>query len=68
IPEVVDGAGILVDPLDELQIADAIGRVVSDLGERERLIRAGRGRAAEFPWDRTGEGLLAAYRSLAERS
>ncbi|MBK7975003.1 MAG: glycosyltransferase [Deltaproteobacteria bacterium] len=68
IPEVVDGAGVLVDPHREDAIADGIGLVLSDRELRERLVDAGRKRAGLFPWDRTGRSLYEVYRSVAERS
>lgn len=68
IPEVVDGAGVLVDPHREDAIADGIGLVLSDRELRERLVDAGRKRAGLFPWDRTGRSLYEVYRSVAECS
>ncbi len=68
IPEVVDGAGVLVDPYREDAITDAIGSVLSDSALRAKLVEAGRRRAALFPWDRTGRALYGVYRSVLERS
>ncbi len=53
LPELVDGAGLLVDPNDAAQVADAIARVLDDDDLRERLRRAGRARAAGFTWEAT---------------
>ncbi|HXH22584.1 MAG TPA: glycosyltransferase family 1 protein [Dehalococcoidia bacterium] len=64
LPEVADGAAILVDPRDARAIADAIELVWSDPEERRRLCEAGRGRAAAFTWDACAERTLAVYRRL----
>ena len=70
LPEVVGDAGVLVDPDDGDAFAAALLTLLDDAPQRERLIDAGRRRAAEFSWDRTAEltdraigRLLAAERS-----
>ena len=68
IPEVVDGAGVLVDPHREDAITDAMGTVLTDGALRATLVEAGRKRAGLFPWDRTGRALSQVYRSVWERS
>jgi glycosyltransferase involved in cell wall biosynthesis len=45
VPEMIEGAGILIDPGDVDALAEAIDRLVRAPGERERLGRAGRKRA-----------------------
>jgi phosphatidylinositol alpha-1,6-mannosyltransferase len=54
---VVDGeTGLLVDPLDEAALADALVRLLGDPALRERLGRQGRRRILEeFSWARLGE-------------
>jgi glycosyltransferase involved in cell wall biosynthesis len=61
LPEVVDGAGLLVPPLDREAIASAMHRVLTDDGLRDRLSHRGRERAATFTWRRTAEQTLEAY-------
>jgi glycosyltransferase involved in cell wall biosynthesis len=63
-PEGVGDAALLVNPLDSAEIAAALERVMGDSECRERLIRAGRQRAAEFTWQKTAERTLAVYRQL----
>jgi len=63
LPEVVADAGIQVDPLDEGEIADAIGRVVGDSALAARLKAAGLHRAAQLTWGRTAIMTLEAYRA-----
>ena len=56
--EVAGDAAVLVDPLDESAMADALARVVADpgdLGERARI------RAATFTWARCADGYATAY-------
>jgi glycosyltransferase involved in cell wall biosynthesis len=66
LPEVAGGAALLFDPQDPQAIADAIGRLLDDRELAERLVAAGRARAAEFTWARTARGTIAAYeRALA---
>jgi glycosyltransferase involved in cell wall biosynthesis len=53
LPEVVDDAGLLIEPGDADAFADALVAAACDERVRERLSDAGRGRAAAFTWDRT---------------
>jgi glycosyltransferase involved in cell wall biosynthesis len=57
-------AALLVDPTDTTAIGDGLERVLSDSSVRERLVAAGRERAAAFSWEAAAEGLIAAYRRL----
>ncbi len=50
--EVVEEAGILVDPQDENAISDALIQIVEDEGLRGQLRAAGLERAKHFSWDR----------------
>jgi glycosyltransferase involved in cell wall biosynthesis len=67
LPEVVGDAGILIDPLDEHALADAINRVITDRALRDSLIEKGIRRAALFPWRKTAEKTLELYNSLDNR-
>lgn len=60
--EVAGGAAVLVDPNDPMSIADGIDRALAD---RDRLVPAGRARAATLSWDRTVDLTVAAYREVA---
>jgi glycosyltransferase involved in cell wall biosynthesis len=55
LPETVGAAGLLVDPDDAGGFADALLRLADDAPTRERLVAAGRERAAALPWSRTAE-------------
>jgi alpha-1,3-rhamnosyl/mannosyltransferase len=64
LPETAGGAAELVDPDDDAAMAAALDRLDGDRAHRDRLIVAGRDRAAEFTWERCGQRLVQA---LAER-
>ncbi len=67
LAEVAGDAALIVDPESVDAIAAAIGRLLADEGERERLRAAGRARAARFTWERTAELTAAAYARTLER-
>ena len=64
IPEVVGEAGLLVDPDDPAEMADAIQRVLDDTALRDHLRIAGLARATAFTWRRTAEIVLDVYRRV----
>ncbi len=49
-PEVVGGAGILVDPKDEDHLVRAMTDVTTDMVKRNRMVKDGLSRAKEFSW------------------
>ena len=61
LPEITGGAAVLVDPLSATEIADGISRAI---GDRERLVAAGRERAKNFTWDKSAALTAAVYREL----
>jgi glycosyltransferase involved in cell wall biosynthesis len=52
LPELADGAAIVVDSEDVRSIAAGIERLLSDAQLREKLSAAGKERAAQFTWER----------------
>ena len=64
LPEVVGDAALVVDPLDETALSDAIERLIDDEGLRRDLVARGRVRAASFSWSRAAAQLVATYRSV----
>jgi glycosyltransferase involved in cell wall biosynthesis len=60
--EVADGAAVLVDPLDETDIAAGIERAVAD---RDALGRRGVERARAFSWRDVADATVAVYREAA---
>lgn len=61
LTELLDGAAVLCDPGSPRAFADALGRVLSDRRERDRLVRAGEERASRFSWRRAAQETLAVY-------
>jgi glycosyltransferase involved in cell wall biosynthesis len=61
LAEIAGGSALLVDPLNEAEIASAIQRVVSDEALREALARQGRVNARRFTLDRFVDRLAALY-------
>ena len=64
LPEVVGGAGALVDPLDSPAMAAAIARLLADQGLRRARIEAGWKQAQQFTWRASARTLLEAYRRV----
>ena len=62
IPEVADEAAVLVDPLDDRAMAEAIGAAATDKNLRTRLHQAGPRQAAGFTWDTCAARTVQAYR------
>ncbi|MCB1694230.1 MAG: glycosyltransferase family 4 protein [Pseudomonadales bacterium] len=69
LPEVVGDAGKTVPVRDAGAIADAIGGLMADAGERERLGAAGRRRILErFSWQIAADQMVETYRSVHHES
>jgi glycosyltransferase involved in cell wall biosynthesis len=67
LPEVVEDAGILIDPEDVRALAAAIERLLSDDCLRRSLSAKGVERAQRFSWDSSADALYGAYRAAAGR-
>jgi glycosyltransferase involved in cell wall biosynthesis len=67
LPEVVGEAGLLVDPDDPEDIAQALARVLTDEPLRLRLRQLGLAQAARFTWERTARETLAVYQTVLAR-
>lgn len=65
LPEVIGDAGILVNPFDENELAQAIARVIDDAAVRARLRVKGIARAQQFSWRATAQKTLEAYERAA---
>ena len=64
LPEVAEGAALLVDPDNVDGLAIALEQALCDTDLRRGLIEQGSSRAAEYTWQRAAERLLEVYRSL----
>ncbi len=68
LPEVVGDAGIMVDPLNAEELADAMLRVLQDPALRSDMSRNGLERARKFSWERTAKQTLDVYQDVYRRS
>ncbi len=66
--EVIGDAGVVVDPDQPEEIANALSRVVADDDLADELTRTGRARAAEMTWVRCAERMVEVYREVAAGS
>lgn len=65
IPELAEGAALLVDPESVGSLAGAVGRVLTDAGLREELRQRGMERVRRYTWDATARKTLEVYRRAA---
>jgi glycosyltransferase involved in cell wall biosynthesis len=68
LPEVVDGAGILVDPSSVEDMAEAMWQVLSDSSLRAEMRRKGLARAREFSWRKTAQRTVEVYEQAMTES
>ena len=66
VPEIAEGAAVLVDPRDPHAAAHALRDVLTNAGRRDDLIARGLARAAEYPWSRTAAAALRVYREVVD--
>jgi glycosyltransferase involved in cell wall biosynthesis len=67
LPEVINGAGLLVDPFSEAEIGQALARVIENRDYREELRVKGIERAKSFNWKSTASLTLKAYERAAKK-
>lgn len=67
LPEVVGGAGLLMDADDEEMLAKHLTCVLTQPAEAEHLRQLGYARAAQFSWHRTAEQIREVYLQAAKR-
>lgn len=65
IPEVTGDAAVSFDPLSVPAMTDAMRRLLDDETLRATCVARGRERARQFRWERTAEGVLAAWERAA---
>jgi glycosyltransferase involved in cell wall biosynthesis len=68
LPEVVGGAGLLIDPFDSRSIADGIAQLLFNPNVRADLGRRGLERAQLFDWQNTAKQTLQVYERAALNS
>lgn len=64
IPEVVGDSGILIDPYSEIELQDAILKIIEDKSLQEKLSLKGLERSKIFNWEKTAAETINAYNSL----
>src|SRR5882757_530103 len=64
-PEVVDGAGVLVNPRDPADIAEGIYKILNDRDLAAELVRKGYQRVAQFSWEKCARETLDVIASVA---
>ncbi|RJP25483.1 MAG: glycosyltransferase family 1 protein [Candidatus Abyssobacteria bacterium SURF_5] len=64
LPEIADGAALLVDPTEVEQIAEGIFKIISDRSFADRLRESGKKRAAEFTWEKAAMATLGVYQKV----
>jgi glycosyltransferase involved in cell wall biosynthesis len=67
LPEVVGGAGLLVNPYDKDEICDAMFTLLNDSQMRQTFRAKGVERAAKFSWSRCADATVAGYRQAWEQ-
>jgi glycosyltransferase involved in cell wall biosynthesis len=65
LPEVAEGAALLIDPTNVESLTNSLEQALTDPDARTQLIEQGRRRASEYSWRRAAEGLLDVYRRVA---
>ncbi len=68
VPEIVGDAGLIVNPDDTAEMADAICRLLEDRSLRDELRDAGRERVQSFTWEQTARGVWHALKDAKENS
>lgn len=67
LPEVLGGAGVLVNPLDAGELADGMRRVYLDADLAQACTERGIARAATYRWSETAERVYDTYRAAVAR-
>ena len=62
LPEVAGNAAILVDPKDEVALAEAIVGILSNPARRHELVALSIRQASRFSWESSAEKVAQAYR------
>jgi len=67
LPEVVGGAGIMVDPHNTNRLAQAMRQVLTDSELRDNMIRKGLAQSKRFSWEKAAEQTLEVYNKVENR-
>ncbi|MBI4655128.1 MAG: glycosyltransferase family 4 protein, partial [Elusimicrobia bacterium] len=64
IPEIVGDAGILFDPYNTEEMAQAIEKVLKNPDLRQELVRKGFEQVKKFSWEKTARQTLEVYKKV----
>ncbi|MGQ9503096.1 MAG: glycosyltransferase family 4 protein [Anaerolineae bacterium] len=65
LPEIVGDAALMVDSVNPLEIAEALGRVLTDATLRQEIVQRGYVQSRRFTWQAAAQRLLEVYETLA---
>jgi alpha-1,3-rhamnosyl/mannosyltransferase len=65
LPEVAEGAAVLIDPASVESLSASLEQTLSDPEFKARLIEQGFVRAREYTWRAAAERLLGVYKTVA---
>ena len=68
IPEVVEDAGLLVNPLDHREIINAMYEISSNVKLRNQCIQKGIKQAKKFSWETTAKKTVEVYQNIITQS
>lgn len=64
LPEVAADAAMFVDPYNTIEMADAIKKIIDKPRFKNKLVRAGKERAAQFRWEESVKKLVEVYHEI----
>ena len=64
LPEVVDGAGILVDPQNEVAMAEALKKLILKPKLAQKIAKKGKMRSKKFSWDKAAKETLKVFETI----
>ena len=67
LPEVVGGAGIMLNSYDTNRLAQAMVQVLTDSKLRDNMIRKGLEQAKNFSWEKAAKQTLEVYNKVENR-
>ncbi len=68
LPELVNGAGIMVNPDNPHELAEAIYNVLTNEELRKKMIKRGLEKAKKFTWEKTAKKTLEVYEKVLSRT
>jgi len=66
LPEICNGAALMVDPRDYNNIARGVKRVLGEKSLRRRLVKNGFAQAKKFSWEKTARETIKVYEQVAK--